>query len=116
MAEFTIDTAIAAIEAFGPKVANEGVSIMQGEVPKRTGALAGSIHAEQLSSSSWFVGSDIEYAAAVENGRKEVKPRYVKALHWFDGGDVFAMKAKATKPNKFVERTASKLQNMTFSL
>lgn len=116
MAEFTIDTAIAALEAFGPKVANEAVSIMAGEVPVRTGVLAGSIHAEQLSSSSWFVGTDIDYAIYVENGRGVVRPKNAKVLHWFDGGDVFAMRAGPTKPNKFVERTAAKLNGMSFSL
>ena len=114
MADFTIDGAIAAIEALGGKIAAQGVSIMQSEVPVRSGALQGSIHSEQTGSNTWFVGTDIFYAGYVENGRGHVWPVRRKVLRYDDGS--FHPHSSPSKANDFVGRTAAALNSMSFSL
>lgn len=114
MAEFTIDGAIGALEALGPKIAAQGVSIMQSEVPVRSGALQGSIHSEQTGSSTWFVGTDIFHAKFVEYGRGDVWPVRRRVLRFEDGS--FHPHAGPAKANDFVGRTAATLNSMSFSL
>lgn len=114
MADFTIAGAISALEALGDKIAAEGVSIMQGEVPVRTGALQGSVHSERTGSQTWFVGTDIHYAGYVEYGRGDVWPVTRKVLRFADGS--FHPHAGPAKANDFVGRTAAKLNAMSFSL
>ena len=50
------------------------------------------------------------YGTALEYGRDVVYPVRKKALHWYDGGDVFAMRSSATNPTPFVEPSRDKLK------
>lgn len=104
-----VEELVTALETLKDRVIEQGVEIMKEEVPVRSGALRDSIHSEPMGGEVYFIGTDIEHAKYVENGRGEVRPVTKKALHWYDGADIFSMYARPTKPNDFVGRTARKL-------
>lgn len=114
MADWTISGAIGALEALGPKIASIGESTMKGLAPARTGALRGSIHTEQTGSESWFVGTDLDYAYYVDQGRGDVWPIRRKVLRFADGS--FHPHAGPAKAQNFAARTADALNGMSFSL
>lgn len=116
MADFTISGAIGALEMLGPRIANIGENIMVGLAPVHSGMLQQSIHTEQTGSSTWFVGTDVNYAYYAENGRGPVRPKVKKALHWFDGAEVFSMYSSPYKGRYFAKKTAEQLNSMSFSL
>ena len=87
-----------------------GTEAMRDEAPSKTGALRRSIKASKEGEWSYFIGTDIEHAKYVEYGRGEVRPVRKKALHWVDGGDVFAMRSKAVAPNDFVGRAKARIE------
>lgn len=99
------------------KLVDEGTEIMKGEVPVKTGALRDSVHSERTGATTWFIGTDIEHAKYVENGRGPVFPVVKKALWWSElsvgsMGPVLGhpvAKAGPAKANKFVERTAAQI-------
>lgn len=86
----------------------EGVSIMQSEAPVKTGALRASIHSERTGATTWFIGTDLEHAYYVENGRGPVYPVRKKALYWPELPHPVG-KAGPAKANDFVGRTRDKL-------
>lgn len=117
MADFTIQGAIAAIEALGPRIANIGENIMVGLTPVLTGSLQQSIHTEQTGSSTWFVGSDVVYAYYAENGRGVVRPKNAKYLHyWIGGAEIFSKRSGPYSGRYFAKKTAAQLNSMSFSL
>lgn len=107
MADISIEDFSAYLNAKFLDYVEEVVDVMKSEAPERTGALRESIAADRIKTTLYFVGPNVDYAKYVENGRGEVRPVKKKALHWFDGGDVFAMRSRAVKPNPFVKRTKS---------
>lgn len=115
----TIEETIVKLNNLPRQIADFAVQAMQNEVPKRTGKLASSIHAEVVSENTVSIVADAEYANIVWKGRKEVKPVNARVLHWNDwpgGGDVFSMRAKETEPNDFVERTVKRIREHQFNL
>lgn len=50
------------------------------------------------------------YGTVLEYGRGMVFPVEKKALHWYDGGDVFAKSSAPVKPTPFVEPSRKKLK------
>lgn len=116
MRSLSIDEAISALEGLGQKIADTAEKIMLEEAPVRTGGLARSIRQERMDESTWWIGTDIFYADYVEHGRGVVRPVRAKVLHWYDGVDVFTMRAGPSKPNPFAERTANRLKGMSFTL
>ena len=90
------------------KLVAEGVEIMKAEAPVKTGALRRSIHSERTGATTWFIGTDIEHAYYVENGRGPVFPVVKKALYWPELGHPVA-KAGPAPANDFVGRTAAQL-------
>lgn len=111
----TLNEAIEKLQTLAQRVADTGVEIMREEVPKRTNELADSIFSE-ISGDTVFIGTEKAYAKYVEYGRGEVRPKGKKngganVLHW---DDVFAMRARPTKPNDFVGRTAKRLARTKF--
>ena len=100
------DDIIARCRVLAEELVDEGVRVMQMEVPVKTGGLQRSIKKETLSDHSWFIGTDIEYATYVEHGRGPVFPRVKKALYWPELRHPVA-KAGPAKANLFVERTVA---------
>lgn len=123
----TIMEAINKIGNLQNTVADVGISIMKGEIPKRTGALANSVHAEVDFGTVRIIAGDgdVNYARFVNDGRGEIRPKSARALHWVEGhgpyaelpggGDVFSMRSKPTKPNDFAERTIRRLKSINFN-
>lgn len=94
--------------ALSEKLVAEGVQVMKYEAPIKTGALQKSIHSETLSENSWFIGTDLEYAYYVENGRGPVYPVVKKALYWPELSHP-VMRAGPAQANLFVERTVAQI-------
>lgn len=88
------------------ELVSEGVSIMKSEAPYKTGALRASIHSERTGATTWFIGTDLEHAYYVENGRGPVFPKVKKALYWPELSHPVA-KAGPAQANLFVERTVA---------
>lgn len=90
------------------KLVAEGTEIMKAEAPMKTGALRGSIHSERTGATTWFIGTDLEHAYYVENGRGPVYPVRKKALYWPE----LAHPVKRAGPaaaNDFVGRTKAQI-------
>lgn len=102
--------------------AKELEQLMGNEINSKEGTLKSCMTHEKLSDTSYFVGIDgdelkrksrnhFDYSMAYWKGRKEVRPKKVKSLHWTENGqDVFAKKAKATNGDQFVERAIAKFK------
>ena len=82
--------------------------------------LINSIEIEELSDTSYLVGTSIThfYPLCVEKGRAEVRPVNAKVLHWFtlSGNEVFSMYSSPAPPRPFVkpayEQTQSEAQDI----
>lgn len=93
---------------------------MGNEIHSKEGTLKSCMCKEKISDTRYFVGIDqnqlkakagFDYSNAYWKGRKEVRPKRKKSLHWEeDGKDVFAKKAKATSGDPFVERAIQKFK------
>lgn len=95
------------IEEYADRIAGE----MKANAPVKSGTLKGSISVEYISPTERFIGSDLEYAKWVENGRGEIFPKYAKALKFeANGKTIFAKHAKAYKGSHFVRKTANKFK------
>lgn len=90
------------------ELVREGTAIMKTEVPVKSGQLQGSVHSEEMSDHSWFIGTDKYYAEYVENGRGPVFPVRKKALYWPELSHPVA-KAGPAPANDFVGRTAKQI-------
>lgn len=87
------------------------VSTLKGTCPVDTGALQGSIHAEQMSENTYFVGTDFWYAKFTEYGHKEVFPVVKRALWWPDiKGGRPVPHTKGVEPMMWVEDAVAKLK------
>lgn len=106
---------VKAVQGEFEKVAQEFEDVMRNEIKgNRTGTLKSCMYHEKMSDTRYFVGIDqnqlkakagFDYSNAYWKGRKEVRPKRKKSLHWEeDGKDVFAKKAKATSGDPFVDR------------
>ena len=82
--------------------------------------LINSIEIEELSDTSYLVGTSIThfYPLCVEKGSGEVRPVNAKVLHWFtlSGNEVFSMYSSPAPPRPFVkpayEQTQSEAQDI----
>lgn len=112
---------VKAVQGEFEKVAQEFEDVMRDEIKgNRTGTLKSCMYHEKMSDTKYFVGIDqaklkqkagFDYSNAYWKGRKEVRPKRKKALHWVeDEKDVFAKKAKATSGDPFVERAIAKFK------
>lgn len=120
MADMTIVQAIAYLEGLPKKIGAKGVEVMKEEFnhkdrPYATGETTKSFHYEVMGDFI-FIGASTPGAKWVEHGRGEVRPKRANMLHWKSptGGDVFAMRARPVKADKYIERTARRLENMDF--
>ena len=107
------DDIVARCRVLSEQLVAEGVKVMKAEVPVKTGDLQRSIHSETISDHEWFIGTDIEHAYYVENGRGPVFPGAItgrggrkKALYWPELPHP-VMRAGPAKANLFVERTVA---------
>lgn len=101
-------------------LAEEFKSVMGNEIHSKEGTLKSYMCKEKISDTKYFVGinqdqlkakTGFDYSNAYWKGRKEVRPKKKKTLHWVDDGkDVFAKKAKATNGDPFVERAVQKFK------
>lgn len=125
-----IDNMIQRIETFVDRLADEGVKIMQEEVPVgRTGSLKASVNWEVVDTWTNDIGSSIAHAHFARYGRGPVNPVEKKWLVWEDydgeqtsvhhgtpGQVIFAKHAKSAPPNNFTHRTATRLRSKASSL
>mgnify|MGYP000369171175 CR=1 FL=1 len=113
---------VKAVQGEFEKVAQEFEDVMRNEIKgNRTGTLKSCMYHEKMSDTEYFVGIDqallkqkagFDYSNAYWKGRKEVRPKRKKALHWVeDEKDVFAKKAKATKGDDFVGRAVEEFSD-----
>lgn len=69
------------------------IPLAQALAPKKTGALADSISAEETEETGIALVADVAYAGYLEYGTRahDIYPRSAKVLHWNTGGeDMFA--------------------------
>lgn len=73
-----------------------------------TGRLAASIRNEQTGEWSWRIGSPLDYASYVNDGRGPVYPKPGNPWHaiWMKGLNIWAAKAGPAPAQHFVEHTA----------
>lgn len=89
--------------------------ILQKHVKSHT--LINSILIEKITANSYKIGvtatskDGFPYGTALENGRGAVYPVKKKALHWYDGGDVFTKRSSPAKPRPFVKPSRQKLKS-----
>ena len=113
---------VKAVQGEFEKVAQEFEDVMRDEIKgNRTGTLKSCMYHEKMSDTKYFVGIDqaklkqkagFDYSNAYWKGRKEVRPKRKKALHWVeDEKDVFAKKAEATKGDDFVGRAVEEFSD-----
>ena len=124
MATFTIDEALKRIQMMLDIVANDAQAYMKDYIKKNTdnptGKLEGSIYNEKRSDSERAVGSDLDYAYYVDQGRGPVVVKSAKTLHWEyprpSGEDFFAKKVSATKGIHFIQATKDYLESQHYGL
>lgn len=97
----------------GDAAARQVVNRARALAPVRTGRLRGSLRPERRSlfglRMRWTVGSDVEYAAAVNDGTRPyvIRPVRAKALRFMVGGKVVFARVvhrKRTKARPFLDR------------
>lgn len=111
---------IDAVQGQFDDLAEQFKETMGNEIHSKEGTLKSCMCKEKISDTRYFVGIDqnqliakagFDYSNAYWKGRKEVRPKRKKTLHWEeDGKDVFAKKAKATSGDPFVERAIQKFK------
>ena len=86
---------------------------LRGEANKRTGRLASSIYVDKAGYGgartgvrSYWVGSTLDYAKYVNNGRGWVYPKNAKALRYYDG--TYHGSSSPYEGSHFVERVVSR--------
>ena len=83
----------------------------------RSQTLINSIVIQKITANSNKIGvtatskDGFPYGTVLENGRGAVFPVEKKCLHWYDNGDVFAMRSAPVKPDPFVKPSREKLKN-----
>lgn len=79
-----------------------------GENPWSTGNLAASIRNERTGKWSWRIGSPLEYASYVNDGRGAVYPNYDNPAHaiFLKGLNIWARHAEPAPAQHFIEYTA----------
>lgn len=100
------------------RVSDEAVTIMRAESPQKgknpwtTGALAASVHKETVDKFTRTVGSDLEYAKYVQNGRGPVypKPDNPWGAVYLKGLNVWRPAAGSAPAQHVVEKTLAKLK------
>lgn len=89
--------------------------LLQKHVKSHT--LINSILIEKIAQNSYKIGvtatskDGFPYGTALEYGRGAVYPVKKKALHWYDGGDVFTKRSSPAKPRPFVKPSRQKLKS-----
>lgn len=111
---------IDAVQGQFDDLAEQFKDVMGNEIHSKEGTLKSCMCKEKISDTRYFVGIDqnqlkakagFDYSNAYWKGRKEVRPKRKKSLHWVeDEKDVFAKKAKATSGDPFVERAILKFK------
>lgn len=113
---------IDAVQGQFDDLAEQFKETMGNEIHSKEGTLKSCMCKEKISDTRYFVGIDgdelkrksknhTDYSYWYWKGRKEVRPKRKKALHWVeDKKDVFAKKAKATSGDPFVERAIQKFK------
>lgn len=111
---------IDAVQGQFDDLAEQFKDVMGNEIHSKEGTLKSCMCKEKISDTRYFVGIDqnqleakagFDYSNAYWKGRKEVRPKRKKTLHWVeDEKDVFAKKAKATSGDPFVERAIAKFK------
>lgn len=111
---------IDAVQGQFDDLAEQFKETMGNEIHSKEGTLKSCMCKEKISDTRYFVGIDqnqlkdkagFDYSNAYWKGRKEVRPKRKKTLHWVeDEKDVFAKKAKATSGDPFVERAIQKFK------
>ncbi len=111
---------IDAVQGQFDDLAEQFKETMGNEIHSKEGTLKSCMCKEKISDTRYFVGIDqnqlkakagFDYSNAYWKGRKEVRPKRKKSLHWVeDEKDVFAKKAKATSGDPFVERAIQKFK------
>lgn len=120
MATFTIAEAQRRLRDLPKKVAERGRDIMREEIHDhayRTGELEQSVRIRENGAGMWSVGpqkkvNGIYLGDIIRTGRRELFPKYAKALKWEteDGEVVFRAHARATTGYDYISATAERLQ------
>lgn len=115
-----IKACIDAVQGQFDDLAEQFKETMGNEIHSKEGTLKSCMCKEKISDTRYFVGIDqnqlkakagFDYSNAYWKGRKEVRPKRKKALHWVENKkDVFAKKAKSTSGDPFVERAIQKFK------
>lgn len=124
MATYSIDEARSLILGYLDKVAAEAQAIMQDEIRTKTkeqsGRLEASINIQKISESARSIGTNVEYAKYVNDGRGEVRPKNAKFLRWesprFSGNEIFAKRAGQAEGIHFTSETKKRLEGMHIPL
>lgn len=145
MADFTLQEAADRLSTLSDRICKQCVDVMKSETPQgRTKRLYNSIHSEPVGRDQYFIGTDVEYASWVENGRGAVhskktaydigtrKPRRValryleytpgpKSIHtpipgYKPGDAVYRYSTGPAPANPFVKRSYDRIDKMHFSL
>lgn len=131
MADYSVEEAMARIEALPDKVAKRGVEIMKVEVPiGMTGNMKANVRAESTGKWTREVGSRVDYAKYVIYGRGPVHASgFNHGLRWMgyegrqtsvhhgDAGVLYARRTAGPAPeNDYLTRTASALNAEHFTL
>ena len=129
MATYTLHEVYQRLEGLLDKVSDQAKEIMQAEIRNRTkeasGKLEGSITVERISDNARSIGTNLDYAKYVNDGRGPVYPKGKAAggadvLKWesprFSGHEVFRHSAGPADGIHFVERTKEALEGLQISL
>lgn len=120
----TIDEADRKIDDLLVKVSAEAKRYMQEYIERTaknsTKTLSGSIYDEKRGAHTRAVGSALEYASYVNDGRGPVHVKNKRSLHWVyprpDGKDYFAKEVGPAKGLHFIEKTKEYIESMNITL
>lgn len=125
MATYTLHEAYQRIEGLLDRVSDQARDIMRAEIDNHTsheatGSLRDSITVERVSENARSVGTDLDYAKFVNDGRGDVYPVRAKALRWYDprqsSNAVFVMHAGQMEGIQFTQKTKEALEGLQISL
>lgn len=93
---------------------DKATTVMRQQVPQAgenvwsTGALAASIHNQRIGKWEWKIGSPLDYASYVNDGRGPVYPKPDNPRHaiYMKGLDIWARRAGPAPAQHFLEYTA----------
>ena len=90
-------------------LAEEYLTVMKRKIPKKSGKLARS-YSVVKKGDKFILGTNLDYAFSVINGRGKITAKKGKVLHFKnDGKDVFVKSVGPVKGNNYLEKTTDRV-------